>query len=546
MNNKSQRCLALVLALMLVLGMAPMAFAEAPQEETLRMLICWQGLSFLKPSDEQNNAVAKVIKEKTGVSLECEWINTSENEMLNMLFAAGTDMPDIIMAPFWGGADAVTQTIQRAANDGLILPLDDLIEAYGPNIKDAYETGITQAYRNDINDPAVGGGKTYVIPMHTPASAEDMTHWAYTVYGRKDILEALEVDPQTINSSEDLYELAKKIKDGGFTDTMGNPVIPAGNWQNGWAYECFLNSFRPRTISGWLVDEEDNVINRTFTPYLEDEVLFMRKMISEGLFDVEAFTQDDNMAKTKHATGRVALTAAHYAHIRTNTQALRNEHPEMEYVPLGPIYDGVGKAYMPEVVRMAGESGSAVLLLTKDCKNPEAAIQYIDYINSDEGKLLVYLGIEGEHWNYVDGAPRMTDDFFAKKKEDPSYPLNEGIGSIFTFGVSRLPNKMLGEAGLESLDEIDQNYELAKSLYPLHLVDGLPLNTYQTQYPGFEELQINLDSIGFDPVRAFFAASDEEALKMIEDYRSALVAIGYMDFIDFMNETYHAEEEAII
>jgi putative aldouronate transport system substrate-binding protein len=537
-----KRFAAILLALLLTLSTLPAAFAQAPEDVTLKLLVCWQGLSFLKPEDEKMNAVAKVIKEKTGITLECEWVNTAENDVLNMLFAAGTDMPDMIMAPFWGGTDACTQTIKKAANDGLLLPLDDLIAQYGENLKDAYQTGVAQSFRNDINDPAVAGGQTFVLPMHTAASAEDMTHWAYTVYGRKDILEALGVDPASIHTSDDLYQLATKIKEGGFKDTMGNPVIPAGNWQNGWAYECFLNSFRPRTLTGFLTDENGNVVDRTFTKYFEDEVLFMRKMISEGLFDVEAFTQDDNTAKSKYATGRVALTAAHYPHIRTNTEALRNEHPEMEYIPLGPINDGAGNPYMPENVRLSGSTGSAVMMLTKDCKNPEAAVKYLNYINSEEGKLLAYLGIQGNHWDYVDGVPHMTDGYFTSVESTQNYAINEGIGSIFTFGVSRLPNAMFDRAKLKDESEIDQTYETAKAMYPIKLVEGIPLTSYSTQYPGYDELQVNIQSIGFDVTQAFFAGSDEEALQMIKDYRDALTSIGYLDYIAYLNDIYHTVE----
>lgn len=517
------------------------AVVEEEEDLTLRLLVCWNGLSFLKPSDDEMNAVAQVIKEKTGVTLETEWVNTSENEVLNMLFASG-DMPDMIMAPFWGGADPVTATIKSAANSELLLPLDDLIAEYGDNLVDAYQAGVAQSFRNEINDPNVGGGATFVLPMHTPATAEDMTNWGYTVFARGDILEALDVDPSSINTSQDVYELAVKIKDGGFTDIMGNPVIPASNWQHGWSYETFLNSFRTRTLSGWILDENGDVVSPTFTENYVKEALHMRKMISEGLYDVEAFNQDDNMAKTKHATGKVALTSAHYYHIKNNTKELVNEHPEMEYLPLGPIYDAEGKAAMPDTMRLSGNTGAAVMMLTSDCENPEAAVRYLNYINSEEGRMLAYLGIEGEHWSMVDGEPRMSDEFFAKKNEDPAYPINQGIGSIFTFGVSRLPNEMFAKANLEDINDIDETEKAVKSMYPIQLQEGLPLNSFQTAYPKYEELQINLESIGFNVTQAYFASSDEEALKLIEDYRNALISIGFLDYVEYMNEVYHTTE----
>lgn len=45
---------------------------------------------------------------------------------------------------------------------------------------------------------------------------------------RKDIAEALNVDPKSITTSEQLYELAKKIKAGNFKDENGKDIYPIG------------------------------------------------------------------------------------------------------------------------------------------------------------------------------------------------------------------------------------------------------------------------------------------------------------------------------
>jgi hypothetical protein len=136
----------------------------------------------------------------------------------------------------------------------------------------------------------------------------------------------------------------------------------------------------------------------------------------------------------------------------------------------------------------------------------------------------------------------MTDGYFSSVESTQNYAINEGIGSIFTFGVSRLPNAMFDRAKLKDESEIDQTYETAKAMYPIKLVEGIPLTSYSTQYPGYDELQVNIQSIGFDVTQAFFAGSDEEALQMIKDYRDALTSIGYLDYIAYLNDIYHTVE----
>ena len=43
----------------------------------------------------------------------------------------------------------------------------------------------------------------------------------------KDILEDLGVDPYSVHTSQQLYDIAKRISEGGYKDVNGNPVIPA-------------------------------------------------------------------------------------------------------------------------------------------------------------------------------------------------------------------------------------------------------------------------------------------------------------------------------
>ncbi len=513
---------------------------EPVKDTTLRLLVCWQGLSFLKPSDEVNNAVAKEIKAKTGVTLEVEWINTSETEKLNQMFATASDMPDMVMAPFWGGSDTATLAIKKAAKDGLLMELDELIDKYGPNLQDAFKTGLaTDFVEMDLLDKDYFGGKKYVLPMHTPATKDETTFWGYTVFGRKDILNELNVDPSSIRSSEDIYELAKKIKTGNFKDTQGNAVIPASCWQNGWSYETFLNSFKTRGFSSFIKEADGSYSYNVFSPNLDKEVLFMREMVSEGLFDVEAFRQDDNTAKQKHVTGRVALTSAHYPHIKANlTDTLYKEHPEMQYVPLGPIADVTGQALMPETKQLEGLSGCAGMFLTKDCRDPEAAIKYLNYINGDEGKYLAYLGVKGVHWDMVDGKPRMSDEWFEKNEADPSYSINEGIGSLFTFGVSRLPNTLFDNARAKEGTVTDPVLDTIKKMYPLQFFSGYRITNFDSAYPNIENIRNLFKANDYKSVieQAYFAKSEKEALSVLEKYREVLKQGGIDDYVKYINE----------
>jgi putative aldouronate transport system substrate-binding protein len=48
--------------------------------------------------------------------------------------------------------------------------------------------------------------------------------------------------------------------------------------------------------------------------------------------------------------------------------------------------------------------------VSANCKNTEAAIKFIDYFFSPEGKNLTNFGVEGQTWTMKDGKPTFTDE----------------------------------------------------------------------------------------------------------------------------------------
>ena len=207
----------------------------------LTMLVCWNG-GFKTASDQYNNEVAAAIREKTGVTVEYEGIMMSEVEKLNLVFASG-DMPDIINAPYWGGDGGETGVIKKAATEGRLIDIKNLLPNY-PNLADAYDVGIiSQSYlENDLDDPEFNGAR-YILPQETPGDVPDITNWAYGVFVRGDVPEALDVDPTSIKTSEDLYNFMAAARDYGFKDVNGNDCIVATTYHEGWDYSGYIMNF---------------------------------------------------------------------------------------------------------------------------------------------------------------------------------------------------------------------------------------------------------------------------------------------------------------
>ncbi|NLO85979.1 MAG: ABC transporter substrate-binding protein, partial [Clostridiales bacterium] len=56
----------------------------------------------------------------------------------------------------------------------------------------------------------------------------------------------------------------------------------------------------------------------------------------------------------------------------------------------------------------SGINGWTVTLISRNCKDPQKAIEMVTYMMSEEGQKLIALGIEGEHYTMVDGKAVLT------------------------------------------------------------------------------------------------------------------------------------------
>src|SRR5690606_1198272 len=66
----------------------------------------------------------------------------------------------------------------------------------------------------------------------------------------------------------------------------------------------------------------------------------------------------------------------------------------------------------------------------KDTKNPERIIQLIDYMFSDEGQILTNWGIEGVHYDMVDGKRQLKPEVIENRATDPDYNFKQGFEGI--------------------------------------------------------------------------------------------------------------------
>lgn len=74
--------------------------------------------------------------------------------------------------------------------------------------------------------------------------------------------------------------------------------------------------------------------------------------------------------------------------------------------------------------------------ITKSCEDPVRAIQFLDYLCSDEGAVLYKWGIEGVNYQVDENGMRYrTAEEIAEASSNPDYSKNTGIGNYTGFPI---------------------------------------------------------------------------------------------------------------
>ena len=492
--------------------------------EKITFLSVWQGDSVRQPDDGYNNLVVKKIYEETGVKVNLQYNNVTEVERLNTMFASG-EFPDLVSAPMWGMDDSATTVLKKAAKEDMITPLNDLIEQYGENIKKSLTVGLASDFvKFDLEDEDFEG-EHYFIPACVTPLEQRVENTLNGLFIREDILKALNYDVANLKTSEDLYELMKLINGGGFKDANGGDIIAGGLLHSGNGTGEYVKSFTDVEggFTGLYIDENGNVIDDFYNPLLDRQTLFLRKLFSESLLDIEGLSQTSARAQEKISTGKYALVPGKYLDIYGYCKdTLYKTNPEMKYVALPPLENANGhtKSY-----KLKGTGGCSVLFIPQGSKNAEAVMKVLNYLFTEEGYVLANFGIEGETYEInADGQAEFIGEY---ADMDNSELYKHGIGSY-----ARLTGLQYGKTYVKT-DNITEDRKIAAQTLKTEYVyvDGTRISYLELQNPNIETLRSIKSNSRIEEVKqkAYCAASDEEALGYLNNLRAQVKDAGIED-----------------
>lgn len=493
------------------------------------------------PTDPQNNVVTKKIKELTGCTLEVQYTSGPGSlEALTTAFAAG-NMPDAIIYYLNNSARPEFPVVLKGAKEGVLLDVAPLLKETKIYSK-YYDTTYmpNDSYKNILQREDLNGG-TYHVPMRIEreiGSGDEKLRGGMWI--QESIVDALDIKPWEINTSDELYELAKKIKDGNFKDSFGKPITPIGP-----SYWGGSNSMPENVIANLDFGGQsdgfaylDGVLKHKMeTKYVMEQINFVRKLIADGLLHKEALTMDESRAKEgahSYSWGIIGST-----HNRTDV------FKDYKYVPFK--LNDIDDKYV-EMTSGKGQYGA--WSIPKTTKKPEEVVKFADFMASKEGKLLTDYGIEGEHYNIKDGKVMITDEMLAKSKEgDNKFFQNIGI---YAGGLGARWGKVFGETDVDNVadygemfygnnvdPEMDKiptelyNYGMTERPYEGTIImEGFSPMSYLDTFDNGAEMRTLLDSKSLNDIRvkAVFAKTEKESKAIIDDYLKQMNNAGLQDF----------------
>lgn len=326
------------------------------------------------------------------------------DEEFNAMLASG-DYPDVFQktnGQLPGGP-------QGCIDEEIIIPLNDLIDKYMPNLK-----ALLEKYPETAKAMQLADGTYYSIPVL--GAEEPRNSFVNGPYIRADLMKKFNLTtiPETI---DEWYDLLKAFKDNGIKAPFAANI---GQLTTGGP---FIGAYNGAHVNGEGIsnDGEGNLFFAYTTDAYKEYVKMLKKFNDAGLFGDDFFAIDAATIKANTINGDSAAAHGYLASgIQSLTVAGKEINPDFEFV--APKFPAVTKGGLTfgncSYPMNPGYSGYGAYITT-DCEEEkyESVCRWFDYFYSEEGMMIVNYGKEGETYDMVDGKPVFKDSFLNPNKE---------------------------------------------------------------------------------------------------------------------------------
>ncbi|NSW90747.1 MAG: extracellular solute-binding protein [Firmicutes bacterium] len=318
----------------------------------------------------ENASIIAEVRKRTGINWSPILVGPGESMTKLNAMIASNSLPDIFSFSQSNG--------ELYVQNGILLELDELLKTYGKDIlenrKDYFGRGLN------------AGGITWGIPSPPgyPTSLAIRTDWLKNLNmdmpndldSFYNVMKAFTYNDPNKNGKNDTIGLASCIKyDSMYTNIFGAFGIPYG---------------RPIMVDGVVTTYMKH-------PNYLKAIEYWRKLYNEGLMEPDFATIPNMACLEKLWNGTYGAIDFPATGTTNNWLGRYTEEvkPTFDFAIIKGE-DGIGGMVQPFSTSYKG--------IAKSCKNPEEAMKLMNYLTTKEGDELLYLGIEGVHFKWIDKA----------------------------------------------------------------------------------------------------------------------------------------------
>lgn len=361
-----------------------------------------------------DDRVTEYITERTGVKLDVQFAQSSDNNELTLMLASGEKLPDII-ATVYPSSIQYNEMIQG----DYIHKIDELIDEYCPSMWDLL-------YPEEIEFSKMEDGHIYYVSRQTQSVSYSNSPYFYMnghIATRTDILNDLGYKIDEITSTDKWIEvmdafMARKDEwpEVNYPIYIYQPSLTSGAFDGMFGGETTSSPYRydmeTDTLSYWFESERGL-----------EQLKFWNRMYKEGYLPKNVFT--DDFASIVPQGSFLFLLKNNAWEVPANKAAIAENVEGATVSFIAPITNAPDQEWSM-AISMVSPMIMPNTVITKDCEHPDRAIRLMEFLKTEEGNLAVTAGIYGEHWELG------TDD------QGVNYPNPIGEAAQAHFDIAKL------------------------------------------------------------------------------------------------------------
>jgi putative aldouronate transport system substrate-binding protein len=354
----------------------------ATEAEMTRPL--WHMNSFAQsgfPMTKENNPILAYMVEETGIDIKIEAYSYNDFETKLQLYFASGDYPD-----FWHHGGPIALNTLKWKDQGVIRPVGNLLDQYGPNVKKMLYDDALEAVTYD--------GEIYAVPAgfnkNDPAGSPNANGFIM----RKDWLDNLGLtEPETLDELHTvLTAFTRNDPDGnGKNDTYG-----MGTDKNYWGINIIINAFGVNP--GHWYEKEGKLVKGELTQRYLEALEVARQWYEEGLIDPEFAALIGKDVETRIVNGKIGSTMANvwWPHPRWRlVNPMKDQTPEAELVMISAVQGPYGdRGYGP------GSTLTQTNWISAETPYAAQVMQLFNWLGTGDNHLIPRIGLEGVDWEW--------------------------------------------------------------------------------------------------------------------------------------------------